>query len=128
MGVAMSFSPPVFNLQAQLYTGGDFSLPPRAVVGCNLAFGRRVTFPPGSSESSLGQAMDMQLLLPAGTDIRGLLNADGPDGVQCPPDSGRYYVVDFVDDAGKGFSNEHRVALLAQSLGVGDAPWPTPIP
>lgn len=63
----------------------------------------------------------MNLLLPVGTDVRGpqdtVSNTDAStqvkgDYVECPSGSGRYYVVAFVDDIGKGFTNEHRDACL----------------
>jgi hypothetical protein len=65
----------------------------------------------------------MYILCPPFSDIRGLLNPGGSDGVEIPPGSGRRYLVDQVDDIGKGFANEHRFALIYPT-GV----WPNPIP
>lgn len=60
----------------------------------------------------------MYLLLQAYTDIRGENSVGGADTVEVPAGSGRYYTVTWVDDIGKGFSNEHRFACLVQ-----DSPW-----
>lgn len=65
----------------------------------------------------------MLVMLPSATDIRPPNSAGGADKVEMPAGSGRFYQVQFVDDIGKGFPNEHRFAILAQ-MGV----WPTPIP
>jgi hypothetical protein len=83
----------------------------------------------------------MQLLLPALTDIRysSLLPSGAwvGDCVEAPAGSGRYYAVWAVDDAGKGFANEHRVAILYPLtdwvLQVTTNPWgatvaPFPLP
>lgn len=56
--------------------------------------------------------MLMELLLPAGTDVRAPWNAGKPDLVECPAGSGRFYAVAWVDDIGKNFPNEHRIAWL----------------
>jgi hypothetical protein len=68
----------------------------------------------------------MTLLLPPGSDIRDGLTSTGYDAVEVPSGSGRYYTVIFVDDVGKGFPNEYRMAFLVKSDVNGD--WPTPIP
>jgi hypothetical protein len=68
----------------------------------------------------------MWLLLPALTDIRATYTNGSFDVVDCPAGSGRIYAVVFVDDSGKGFANEHRVACLSQYNAAGL--WPTPIP
>lgn len=62
-------------------------------------------------------AGEMFCLLPKLTDIRIADVAEIPGGTT------RYYSVIFVDDIAKGFSNEHRFAVLRQA-----APWPIPTP
>lgn len=79
----------------------------------------------------------ISLLLPKLTDVRGMeggANAAG-DCIECPAGSGRYYVVLWVDDVGKGFFNEHREAVMihttANFLTVFGNPWnalPWPVP
>jgi hypothetical protein len=121
---------PTFNLFCDIYTSEAFVLPRLTNVMCNLALGRRTGLPtvgpdPISHASSFPGSMS--LLLPALTDIRMVLCLTGADNVEVPSGSGRFYRVMFVDDAGKGFSNEHRVAVIsavAPPMGV----WPTPIP
>lgn len=54
----------------------------------------------------------MNLLLPAGTDIRGPQDTGFADSVEVPAGSARWYGVYFVDDIGKGFANEHRTACI----------------
>lgn len=80
-----------------------------------------------------------ELMLPKLTDIRpmNLTAVREEDLVEVPSGSGRYYAVVWVDDVGKGFSNEYRLALLvkidAYTLTLlantwGAIVWPVPIP
>jgi hypothetical protein len=48
------------------------------------------------------------------------------DLVEVPAGTGRFYRVQWVDDLGKGFDNEHRFALLLQTNTF--SPWPIPMP
>lgn len=121
----MSFSTPRFNLTANIWrqSSGPPAVPD-VVSPANLAFGRR-----GASYQGLTVGQNepiMSLLLPAGTDVRGPACASGPDWVEVPAGTGRIYEVVGVDDSGKGFPNEHRVALVAWSVNFG--PWPEPVP
>jgi hypothetical protein len=119
----MAFTVPDFNITCNLwsFTAPPPAAPRAAAVPCNLAFGRRVQ---PSASAGGGQA---QLLLPAFTDVRDIFNGPGnQDIVEAPAGSGRFYVVDFVDDIGKGFANEHRVAVMAKTRLYGN--WPVPIP
>ncbi len=89
----------------------------------NLSPGKRVMV-----ASVRGAGLDppqllMEVLLPKLTDVRGWNAAAGPDTVEIPGGSLRYYEVVMVDDLGKGFTNEHRFALLLQTNA-----WPSPIP
>lgn len=117
---------PVFNLTCNVWTfvTNPPLGPPRISPVCNLAYGRRVIF---GGEAIAGVAdfppAAMSLLLPKLTDIRGLQSAAGNDIVEVPAGSGRYYIVVYVDDIGKGFTNEHRIALITQN-----GTWPTPVP
>jgi hypothetical protein len=122
----MSFTLPTFNLLCNVWTG---TAPPpgarRAQFPCNLAWGRRVN----TSLDSVGAFWPTTILLPALADIRTITQtgvASGNDVVEVPAGSGRYYVAEHVDDIGKGFSNEHRGAILIATRQYGD--WPTPIP
>ncbi len=125
----MSYRVPDFVLPTGFYNhAGPYDVP-REITEVNLAFGRRIqlALPLGGELGSGTQAMT--LLVHAGFDVRDTLNAGGEDFVECPFGSGRWYVVLFVDDIGKGFPNEHRAAVI-QKIGhpvTGD-PWPTPIP
>lgn len=71
--------------------------------------------------NALGQSM--WLRLPKGTDIQDDKNGIGPDIVECPWTSGRFYYAAVVDDIGGGFANEHRFCVL-----IPFAPWPVPFP
>jgi hypothetical protein len=126
----MAFTLPTFNLTAAIRTNAATTGAPRLLTPCNLAYSRRianqlvsavVSIPPGGFNPAI------YLLLPAGTDVRDGLNSSGADGVEVPAGSGRFYVVTAVDDAGKGFPNEHRVAVLSKTGNVLGF-WPTPIP
>jgi len=74
------------------------------------------------------------LLLPAGTDIRDPYCGGVGDLVEVPEGTGRWYVVILVDDVGKGFDNEYRLAAITKvssSVYVNDFGfmiWPSPIP
>jgi hypothetical protein len=72
------------------------------------------------------------VLFPPLTDVRPTTGgfAQG-DILECPAGSGRYYGVLWVEDVGKGFANEHRMAAVMPGYnGVGalTPPWPLPIP
>jgi hypothetical protein len=143
----MAFRVPTFSLSCFLWhTGGDVSLPPDLTVACNLMMGGHPNPPvePTPGATSLGIALAfarvMSLCLPKGTDVRpAFLTSTGDfDCVEVPGGSGRYYAVLGVDDVGKGFPNEYRLAaivpftspIISSSLntcGVSN-PWPTPIP
>jgi len=122
----VAYALPDFGLVCQIYTNSPnpFTVPPRLTSPCNLAWGKRVSLAfTGSNVLTSGDVFPSQLLLPALTDIRGPRNASGVDFVEVPSGSGRRYVVYLVEDLGKGYANEHRLALI---VGVGT--WPTPIP
>lgn len=121
----MGYTVPPMPLTCNVWTHS--SLPPNppriAGLACNLAMGKRIS---GSVTSTIVP----QLLVPALSDIRDGFNASGQDYVEVPAGSGRFYVVNEVDDMGKGFPNEHRFAVLTKSLIPGGPgySWPTPIP
>jgi hypothetical protein len=120
----MAFSLPVFNLTCNISTGTHPGGIPRGTSPCNLAFGRRI-FTPATTQGwpVTAAGFFMQLLLPALTDIRSLHSAGTADSVEVPAGTGRWYDVIAVEDAGKGFANEHRVAWLLPLTG-----WPVPMP
>lgn len=132
----MAFTLPEFNLTCNIWRNPlRFGIdPPDVTSECNLAYGRRTALPNALWPANEDGAV-MQLLLPAGTDVRDLKCSNNLDGVEVPAGSGRLYLAIDVDDAGKGFDNEHRIALL---VGVSSARtpfavpagymWPAPIP
>lgn len=105
----MSYVLPTFNLAANIWraTAGipnDYTAP-EVVSLVNLSCGRRMAgayafdlFPWG--------------LFPALTDVRQAYNFGNQDVVEIPAGSLRFYGVVAVQDMGKGFANEHRVAML----------------
>jgi hypothetical protein len=131
----MAFSVPTFGLTCNLYRGPWTARVLASSPVCNLAYGRRITTPldiapvAGDDISNL-----MQLLLPALTDVRDVSNAVTPDVVEVPAGSGRWYGVVTVDDVGKGFPNEYRLAALIKiyealdPLAYPGLFWPVPIP
>lgn len=136
------FTIPTFNLGANLWTivTGDYTLdtagaPRVAATPCNLAYGVRVNVASTGGTAYPGiPIMAMNLLLQKGTDVQGpQCNVGGivdsltgmhGDYVEVPAGTGRYYIVGFVDDIGRGFANEHRTALIFAL----PFSWPTPIP
>ncbi len=131
----MVFTVPEFPIECNIWRGDGIVWPlddPDVVSECNLAFGRRVM---SSSDFRANETCFlMQLLLPPNTDIRDLSCAAVTDVVEVPAASGRYYQAIAVDDVGKGFDNEHRVAGLlkisqAMTPSFSNVPqWPAPIP
>jgi len=119
----MSFQQPIYNLTVSVYTfTHTFPLgAPRLVCQGNLAWGKRV-----SLNNFVGGEAIMTLLVPPGTDVRGPVCTTGPDYVEVPAGTGRFYQVIGVDDLGKGFANEHRGVLLLATRDNGT--WPNPIP
>lgn len=118
----MPFSLPTFNLTCDIVDGVTGVT--RLTSPCNLAFGRRQNTIGASGTGTVGvPGPVMTLLLPALTDIRSDWQLVPPDIVQCPAGSFRLYRVFWVDDIGKGFANEHRVAYLIHD---GVAPIPLP--
>lgn len=121
----MPFTVPNFNLSYSVWH--DPNTPPAAPDSsgmANLAYGRRVAWLGGAEQA--GPQVIMSLLLPPGEDVRSEINATNADVIEVPAGTGRFYRILFVDDVGKGFPNEHRVAGLLQTGLFG--PWPTPIP
>jgi len=112
---------PVFNLTCNIWTriAPPPGNPKRLSSPCNLAYGKRVNGVGGGGDVA-------QLLLPKGTDIRDGANTTAQDYVEVPAGSGCYYGVFQWFEIGKGFSNEHRIALLQKAPVI--AFWPTPTP
>jgi hypothetical protein len=129
----MSFSVPAFPLLCDIYTGPWLTRVLRvSAVPCNLGLGKRTLFYADDFYAA-GSLVSTQLLLPAGTDVRSGLIAPANDMVEVPQGSNRWYQVQGVEDAGKGFGNEHRVAILSQVSQFVDATlfagcvWPVPM-
>lgn len=105
-----------------------------AGVACNLALGKRISQSLAALPAAFTITNDAQLLLFKGTDIRDAGNASGYDVVEAPAGTGRFYWVLSVDDAGRGFANEHRVAFVQKAVAANNPVafagsfWPTPIP
>jgi len=135
----MSFSVPTFNLTAGIWTGNNAlpTTPPRLTSPCNLAIGRSSRAYEFRNFTIVRRDRGLSLIspafFPAGTDIRDDSCSTGFDLVELPLGSSRWYWVTFVDDVAKGFSNEHRLAVLQkvynyQGFFTLVPQWPTPIP
>jgi hypothetical protein len=120
----MSFVLPTFNLTVsgwrRLGNGRTYAAPDFSVTG-NLSVGRRVMIAGSPWTTTYGEltitaAIPVELLLPAFTDIRAAWNAQLEDLVEVPAGTKRFYRVVQVDDIGKGFANEHRIAWIGQFL------------
>lgn len=129
----MAFVVPNFNLLCNIGASLAPGWPPSQLgVGlrlvnqaCALVYGHRNNVASTGGTGSVGvPLMCMSLLLPAGTDVRGLQDSGGmPDVVECPAGTGRWYGVAWVDDIGKGYPNEHRTAMIQALQGVWVAPY-----
>jgi len=121
------FTLPTFNLNVNIWraTSNPATDPPDVTAMGNLAWSKRVSAPASGGTGSIGVVFAAPiLLLPKLTDIRSDEKcATGNDACEVPAGSGRYYHVVYVEDLGKGFSNEHRGAILLPSPA-----WPQPIP
>ncbi len=124
----MAYSLPTFNLHINVWRRGSAVFNPPDVTGmCNLTPGRRMLDPGRLPEPSLPAAGCSYVLVPKLFDIRDDKVFPGHDNVEVPAGSGRFYSVGWVEDVGKGFPNEHRMAVLLWD-GVSLPYWPGPIP
>lgn len=128
----MPFRLPTFNILCNVFPMTVPNVPsvpinpPRlADQMCQLTYGRRVNVASTGGTDEAGVPLQaMNLLLPPGTDIRGPQDTVSADMVEVPSGSGRWYWVYFVDDIGRGFSNEHRTAGIFALAGSWAAPYP----
>lgn len=142
----MPFILPTFMVDVNIWNNALVSGAPTIQTKGNLSPGRRVNvvstplLTNAQINAAVGVGYYMELLLPKLTDVRGLQNNGVESVVECPAGSARFYLVVWVDDVGKGFANEHRMALLAQcnftmvtatvltaTFGA-IPPWPSPLP
>lgn len=127
----MSYILPTFNLTCNIFRPDADNVaavpttPPRiAGQACQLTYGRRVNVASSGGTGAAGIPIKgMDLLLPPRVDIRGPQDTISFDMVEAPAGSGRWYWVYYVDDIGKGFDNEHRVAGLYALAGAWLAPY-----
>jgi hypothetical protein len=122
--MAAPFVLPVFNVAVRIWRNGNPTTnPPDVTAVGNLSPGRLVG---ANTEAdwygTLGGGW-MWLRLPRGTDVRDRKAPVGPDTVEVPGGTGRFYTAEWVDDISLGFTTEHRFACLR---GVRD--WPVPFP
>lgn len=112
-------------------TGGDYAFPDIKTL-CNLTPGKRIFVAIPLTTASQKDVITMELLLPKLTDIRSSWNGLQADLVEVPSGSKRFYGVNFVDDIGKGFANEHRLALITYTVtgntSLIGGPFPAPVP
>lgn len=132
----MAFTLPTFNLVCDFYTGPWATKAYRLTENGNLAWGKRTLGIWGSAgDTSFSPAVYSEtLLLPALTDVRSAALTGHNDLIEVPSGSGRWYVVQAVDDIGKGFANEHRAAIITMASQYVDFTrfpglfWPVPMP
>ncbi len=134
----MAFAVPTFNLVCDIYNGPWSTKTLRSSPDCNLSLGRRVQqqFLANFSLTGTGGAasLQMDLLLPKGTDLRDGFQGFPNDIIEVPSGSGRWYEMMAWDDVGKGFANEYRLAVISKIGQVINAVafpglfWPTPTP
>lgn len=135
----MRFILPTFNLPINIWrsaiSGGSLNYAaPDVITICNMTPGRRVMISMAVPVVPAAPAFHMEVLLPKLTDIRANWNSQGSDICEIPGGSERFYQVDYVDDIGKGFANEHRLALVAYERNgftwsdVGFLAAPVPMP
>lgn len=124
----MPFKVPTFNLTCDIYTANDLGInPPRlADVPCQWRGIAKLTALDSVFAVSGPPAISTEILLPAGTDVRGSVDGalEQEDdiilsvfGVTRP-----FYVLDVYDVA-RGFANEYRIAVVRKL-----PYWAVPIP
>lgn len=130
----MAFQVPHFPLFAAIWRNGGIGgayAAPDVVTAANLSPGRRVLLTQPLI-AGVGSPVPVELLVPARTDIRANWNNAGNDLVEVPSGSKRFYTVVWVDDVGRGFTNEYRLALMYYSVGgnttLAGGPFPAPSP
>ena len=123
MGNQRGYSTPTFPMTAAIVSAGVLdSTQARLTALCNLALGKGVTTQ-GWSFLEGADAIFTRALFPRGTDVRDRFSTGGPDAIECPSGSGRWYLVHTVLDVGSGFPNEYRLAIIYKT-----GSWPTPLP
>lgn len=133
--VAVPYRVPNFNLFCNIGPSafGDNTWPPAPYFGaprlahkpCALVYGKRVNMASSGGTDDQGfPATTMTILFPKLTDVRSVQSTDQiPDTIECPEGSGRWYGVCGVDDIGKGYANEHRVAWVQPLAGEWTVPY-----
>lgn len=118
----MAFVLPTFNLEYNVWHGphNPHTHPADASGDCQL---RGVNQTSATVNPTADLAAGNYALFPPLEDIRDIHTLNGSDIIEIPKDSERYYLVLNVDDVAKGFTNEHRYAVLTKW----DV-WPVPIP
>jgi hypothetical protein len=135
----MGFMPPTFNLTANIWRYlTPVGNPPDATTPCNLSNTRaRESVGYVIATSRLQYVPQTELLVPKLTDLRGYSTTNTGDCVEVPAGSGRFYGVLWVDDVGKGFTNEYRIAAILPlvgwalsyfNTGWSGRLWPVPLP
>jgi hypothetical protein len=144
----MGFPTPTFAVAVNLWRGATIHTGPWPLPAPDETFNANLSYAKGRAQLaqyvivSPGRIVPIiatELLCPKLTDIRGHVAAafDG-DLVEVPAGTNRLYAVLFVEDVGKTFANEYRLALILQltsavigytgyTLG-GNYLWPQPTP
>jgi hypothetical protein len=74
-----------------------------------------------------GNVSRVAICFPKLTDVRAYGPPNEGDLVECPKGSGRWYLIEAVDDVAKGFDNEYRMAACRQLTTTPNMwTWPTP--
>lgn len=117
----MSFVVPQMPLSCNIWLhfqpGVSTYASPDVTISCNLTPGKRVFMNTDNlriystdGRTVFGQCVE--LLLPKLGQISAGSPAKTPSVVEVVPGSQRMYWVVYVDDVGKGFANEHRMAVM----------------
>lgn len=117
----MPYVIPAMPLTCRIWThfipGTSTYAAPDQTVSCNLSPGKRVlsiidSLRIYSSDGHTVFCMPMELLLPALTQVSAGNPNKTPSVIEVVPNSLRLYWCVYVDDIGKGFANEHRLAIM----------------
>lgn len=121
----MAYRLPTFNLSVNIWRGtAPPPGPPALTVSGSFTWYPRYPIN-GASGSTNPQFTAAILRVPSHVDIRDGFGGGTFDLVEVPAGTGRLYQVNFVEDLGKGFANEHRVAQVTKHVITGFSVWNT---
>ena len=134
----MAYSLPDFNLTIGHFRSfAPYSFSTKTSLGTFMGqlrgYGAHPRVTARYSTTSVDYPSGWSVLCPPATDLRDALCSSASfDLLEIPSASGRWYIVNYVDDIARGFPNQYRLGILEKlniNSPVSGVPfWPSPIP